>query len=312
MKNGVLFFLFVLGLYLIPIKALAQEKELGIDEEKSAALFLEEYSDNFQESFFEALKQKGIENHDKAINLFLECKKLDADNTVVDHELAKAYLADKHYVLAQEYGVSAVNSEPENPWYLNTLVEILQKQGSSIDIVSGNIPFENSKLKENLALIYYKNEEYERSLVLLKNIKKSSFSVDLASKINDSIKKRDENVKKTEFYISNNGTSNPLENYKIQIDGFIRAESYMMLQQVAEEALETYPSQPYFYYAQGYALTKNGKHQAAAETLEAALDYLVDDISLSNKIYTALVDAYNGLDNSVKANMYLRKIKSGF
>jgi len=46
--------------------------------------------------------------------------------------------------------------------------------------------------------------------------------------------------------------------------------------------------------------------------LEAALDYLVDDISLSNKIYTALVDAYNGLNNSVMANMYLRKIKPGF
>ena len=312
MKNGVFFLLFTLGLYLIPFTALAQEKELDIDVEKSAALFLEEYSDNFQESFFEALKQKGIENHDKAINLFLECKRLDADNIVVDHELAKAYLADKQYVLAQEYGFSAVNSEPENPWYLTTLVEILQRQGSSIDIISGDIPFENSKLKENLALIYYKNEDYERSLVLLKNIKKSSFSIDLASKINDSIEKRNKNTKKTKFSISNNSASNPLESYKMQIDGFIRAESYMMLQQYAEEALETYPSQPYFYYAQGYALTKNGKHQAAVETLEAALDYLVDDISLTNKIYTTLVDAYNGLNNSVKANMYLRKIKPGF
>ncbi len=310
MKNGVLFFIFFLGLPLTPFSTYAQEKR-EIDVEESAEVSLEEYSDDFQENFFEALKQKGIENHDKAIDLFLECKRLDADNMVVDHELAKAYLADKQYVLAQEYGVSVVNSEPENPWYLATLVEVLQKQGSSIDIISGDIPFENSKLKENLALIYYRNEDYERSLVILKNIKKSSFLIDLASKINDSIAKRDKNIKKTKFLISDTGTSGPMESYKMQIDGFIKAESYMMLQQVAEEALETYPSQPYFYYAQGYALTKNGKHQEAVETLEAALDYLVDDISLSNKIYTALVDVYNGLNNSVRANMYLRKIKPG-
>ena len=149
-------------------------------------------------------------------------------------------------------------------------------------------------------------------MAVLKKLKKTSFSSDLASKISDSIEKRDENVKKTSFTVSNRSTSDPLMNYKMRIKGLMDTNNHFMLKQVSEEALETYPSQPYFYYAQGYALNKTGKHREATEILEAGLDYLIGDISLSNKIYTELVEAYNGVNNSVKANMYLRKIKPGF
>ena len=46
---------------------------LGQDE-PSADLFTEAYTDSFQETFFEALKQKGIENYDRARALLLKCK----------------------------------------------------------------------------------------------------------------------------------------------------------------------------------------------------------------------------------------------
>jgi len=73
---GILF----LGLVFVPTSCYAQEKPSEINIEDSAEVFLEEYSDDFEEAFFEALKQKGIENYDRAINLFLECKRLDAKN----------------------------------------------------------------------------------------------------------------------------------------------------------------------------------------------------------------------------------------
>lgn len=181
--------LLIIGLVLAPITSSAQEEPMQIEE--SAEVFLEEYSDTFQEHFFEALKQKGIENYDKAINLFLECKLLDANNDVIDFELAKAYLLDKQYISAQEYAIEALLSEPENQWYLNTLVTIMQVQGSSLDQVKANIPFDNTKLRENLALIYFKQKNYERALNVIKDIRKSSFTEELSSKINDSVKKLD-------------------------------------------------------------------------------------------------------------------------
>jgi hypothetical protein len=39
---------------------------------------------------------------------------------------------------------------------------------------------------------------------------------------------------------------------------------------------------------------------------------MLDDVPLVNKIYQELVDAHTAMNNSSKANMYLRMIKPGF
>ena len=312
-KNTFLRLVFIVVLSTAPLVLHSQEEQ-EIDVEQSAEVFLEEYSDDFQENFFEALKQKGIENYDKAVNLLLKCKQLDEDNRVVDHELAKAYYEDKKYTLGEGYAVEALVSEPDNPWYLETLVDILEKQGNSIDAVAARIPYDNPKLKENLALTYFKRGKYDEALKVLKEVKKSRFSQDLTAKISDSVDKRNAQSVSTSFTIenSNAGVANPMQGYQLQIEGLIRANSHAILLQVSEDALETYPSQPFFYYAQGYALNKNSKPRDAIEVLEAGLDYLVNDIALANKFYTELAAAYTATYNTVKANMYLSKIKPGF
>ncbi|WP_373518189.1 tetratricopeptide repeat protein [Pricia sp.] len=304
------------GFLVIPFQTHAQENptpDPELDIENSAEVFLEAYSDDFQENFFAALKQKGIENYDKAINLFLKCKQLDTSNPVIDHELAKAYFETRQYPLAEEYALTAVTSEPENVWYADTLTEILQKQGKTIETMTAELPFDESAFSENLASIYFKKGNYETALAVLKKGKQSDFTVNLTTKINDSIEKLQAPTTTTPITLDNTDVEpNPLEEYKIRMESLIQANNFPLLQQLSEEALESYPAQPYFYFAQGYALNKTGKHQEAVETLEAALDYLIDDTSLENKIYQELVDAYTSLNNAVKANAYLRKIKPGF
>lgn len=312
-KKAFFSFIFIMWQFTLPRVLHAQEEE-KINVEQSAEVFLEEYSDVFQENFFEALKQKGIENYDKAINLLLKCKQLDSENRVVDHELARAYYEDKKYPLGEGYAIAALVSEPENPWYLETLVDITEKQGNSIDALAPRIPYDNPKLKENLALTYFKRGKYENALNILKEVEKSNFVRDLTAKINDSIDKRNAQSIPTSYSVENSkvGVTNPMQAYQLQIKELILANSYKMLLQVSEEALETYPSQPFFYYAQGYALNKNSKFKDAIEVLEAGLDYLINDVALSNKFYTELVTAYKADANTVKANMYLSKIKPGF
>lgn len=307
-----------------------------LEIENSADVFLEAYSDDFQENFFEALKQKGIENYDKAINALLKCKQLDASNPVVDHELAKVYYASKQYPLAEEYALTAVTSEPENLWYADTLIAILQKQGKTVEALTTELPFDRPEFSENLASIYLRKGYYETALTIIKKANQNSITKAMTSKINDSIQKREalntaalaateEGDGANSEPSSSEGTAsglnsaegatlepNPLEEYKSKMEALMQTDSLPLLQELSEEALESYPAQPYFYFAQGYALTKMGKHQDAVETLEAALDYLIDDTSLENRIYQELADAYTALSKSVKANMYLSKIKPGF
>ena len=301
--------IFALGLCLVPELICAQENELK--EEESAELYLDEYTDEFQEKFFEALKQKGIENYDRAVNLLLECKSLDPNNSVIDHELAKAYLASKQFVLAQEYGVAAIKARPENYWVLNSLFEILQRQGTTIDMVKGKIPYDHSKLKENLALIYFDQQNYDSALKILNGMKISPFSRQLTLKINDSIKSKEIIEKSEDSLDVKENDENPLNKYESIISEFLAKSDFNNVASVSKEALESFPTQPYFYFTYGLALNKAKKYKEAMSILESGLDYLLDDSELANKMYKELVDASKALGNSSKANMYLSKIKSG-
>jgi len=314
-KTTFIFFCF-LGFLILPMQAHAQEDpapDIDLGVENSAEVFLDAYTDEFQENFFEALKQKGIENYDKAINLLLKCKQLDTSNLVVDHELARVYYETKQYPLAEEYALTAVTSEPENLWYTDTLIAILQKQGKSIETLITALPFGLPEFSENAATIYFKKGNYETALSIIKKAKQNSFTTALTAKINDSIEKREAQTTSTPDALEETELeTNPLDDYKLKIEELMQSENLPLLQELSEEALESYPAQPYFYFAQGYALNRMGKPQEAVETLEAALDYLIDDTSLENKIYQELADAYTALNNAVKANTYLRKIKPGF
>jgi hypothetical protein len=61
----------------------------------------------------------------------------------------------------------------------------------------------------------------------------------------------------------------------------------------------------------GLAKRFNNKPNEAIDVLQTALDYLIDDRDLANKIYLELANAHKALGNTSKANEYLSKIKSG-
>lgn len=312
-KEGFLLLMF-LGIHLVPWHCHAQETpEISVEE--SSEVFLEEYSDAFQENFFEGLKQKGIQNYDRAINYLLECKDLEPDNWAVTHELARVYFLDKNYVQSQAFGVEAVSQVPENYWYLNTLMTTLKEQGNDFATVTADIPMGNRALKENLARIYYVQERFEEALSLLKPLQKSKSVADLEQKIKETMSIKEQEIQSVTFTatVEDNGNSNEMQGYTARIRGLLMMPAgNASLLQVAEEALEKFPAQPYFYYANGHALNIKGKHKEAIEILETALDYMLSDISLANKIYTELSTAYNAISNPSKANMYLRKVKPGF
>lgn len=282
------------------------------EEEQSAEVFLEEYTDEFQESFFEALKQKGIQNYDRAIDLFLECKQLDSSNSVIDYELAKAYFLDKQYIQAQEFAIDALKAKPMDFWYLETLLRVLEKQGTSIDAVQQQLPFSNNKLQENLAVFYFKKRKYNDALKVLEGLGDSKFATDLTLKINDSIQRINEKlttVAKPEKKAPKEDS--PIKKYQLQIEELLAKGDFKNMERVSKEALDSYPLQPYFHYAYGTALNRTSKSTKAVEVLESALDYLLDDVSLANKIYAELSKAYTAIGNASKANEYLNKIKTG-
>ena len=311
-KIGILYRISIYAVLVMSNTVLAQETEINIEE--SAAVFLEEYSDDFQEHFFEGLKQKGIENYDKAIHHFLKCRRIDPESNVVTHELAKGYLLDKQYVNAQNYALEALNSQPENLWYLHTLISALQRQGSDIGSIRKKLPYDNLQLRENLCDIYNDQKNYKAALAVLQGLERTNEIQGLYAQIEESIKKQEARKKTFSYSVSNvpENRDTTMQSYKTRLNGLMRIKAYPLMNQIAKEAIEQYPLQTYFYYAQGLALNQTKNYKGAFDILEMSLDYLLDDISLSNKIYKEMANACTGLNQTSRANMYLRKIKPGF
>jgi len=302
---------FFLWIVLI-VSAMAHNATYAQEEQESADVYLEEYTDEFQENFFEALKQKGIQNYDRAVDLFLKCKQLEPDNSVVNYELAKAYMLDKKYVQAQDYAIEALLSEPTDYWYLDNLLTILDKQGSPIETVKQRIPYENKKLQQNMAVSFFKMKKYEDAQTVLSGLEDSQLKSDLNRKINDSLEKgKQEQIAPIAQRKRENVDDDTLTQLKAEMERLIAASDFKKLLSESQEALDSYPLQPYFYYAYGIALISNGSPNKGIEVLESGLDYLLDDENLKNKIYKQLSEGYSKIGNTQKANEYLNKINSG-
>ncbi|MEM9363246.1 MAG: hypothetical protein AAGA43_11450 [Bacteroidota bacterium] len=278
-------------------------------EEESAELFLEEYNDEFQSLFFEALKQKGIQNYDRAAEKLLECKNLQPENEVVDYELARAYYLDGKYNIAQGYAVLALEKAPDNYWYLEHFVSIMDRQGNTIDAFADRLPLSNTILKENLANIYFQKRKYDKALKQLDNLPKTTSIRNLRQKIEDSLQKK--MVTKTVVVKNASAEENPVDSYKKRIDGLISNLDYNTLKVVAKEAMDTYPLQPYFQYGYGLALTKTNQKQEGISVLEGALDFIFDNNSLQNAIYKVLSETFASMGNDKKANEYANKVQRG-
>lgn len=308
----------MIGLSLIILGAsdvIAQQTPNIIQEEESAEVFLEEYTDEFQDTFFEALKQKGIQNYDRAINLLLECKQLDANNNAVNHELAKTYFLDKKYIPAQQYAVEALIAEPDNYWILANLVKITDNQGIPFESVESSIPSGNQALKINLAKIYFHQGKYNEAKDALVGIDLSPELSHLNQKINDSLSKTQKTTEA--ITVENNNSSAEagdleLANLRNSLKLMANGTNPLGLEAKAREALEIYPLQPDFYYYRGLALNKMKRHLEAITVMEEGLDYLFDNDQLANDFYKELANAHKAAGNSSKANSYLSKVKPGF
>ena len=87
----------MLGVLLLPQANYAQ-----VDFNKTPDDDLGNIEDKYQEYFFEALKQKGIENYDRSIKALLKCIDLDDSESVLYFELGKNYVLLKNFGAAEE------------------------------------------------------------------------------------------------------------------------------------------------------------------------------------------------------------------
>lgn len=439
MKKSV-FLAILFGMFFISNSSLAQAEpeDIAID------------SDAFQDHFYEALKQKGIENYDKAIESLEKCIEIQPNNAALFFELGKNYYNQKKYKDAYDNFEKATQIDSKNRWawvgmydvcydtrdynqaiiivqkliefkeeykddltslYMNTqqydkaltlINELNDKFGKSEqrDIYKSQIlqdakyqgPEKNNLLEQikknpkeesnyiELISIYSKSNQEEKALEIAKQLEKEIPTSDWAQvslfkfhlnnndgdkavasmnkvfasdKIDKKIKHRilnefliftqknpnysnelakaigyfenDKEVKVAKeigkFYVNKKDWTNAIKYFEMHLKsnsddvetGLLLMQSYVekadftTLVVKSEEWIQLFPTQPQFYYYQGLGYNQNKEYKKAKDILEMGMDYLVDDVATEINFNIQLGEAYHGLGDEKKKEIYFSK-----
>ena len=122
--------------------------------------------EQFQHHFFEGLKQKGIENYDKAIISFTQCASLFSDRAVVFYELGDLYFKTKSYLRSEGNLQKAIVLDSSNFWYKEKLYHLYidrQFYDQAIEAVKPLL-YKNKDYEEDLVNLYVDTGRFEDAL----------------------------------------------------------------------------------------------------------------------------------------------------
>ena len=166
-------FLFLFGILCTPIEMVAQDDEITPTDD------LGNVSDAFQESFFEALKQKGIENYELALNALQKAeraaKKNPEQEAVVYFETGKNLKFLKRYQEAEESFQKVLESQGERLDVMEVLYDLyyLQRNYTKAIPLVKKLMVIDPDYKEDLANLYSRTKQYDEALILLDELDES-------------------------------------------------------------------------------------------------------------------------------------------
>jgi tetratricopeptide (TPR) repeat protein len=192
--------------------------------------------DKFQDYFFEALKQKGIENYDKAIVSLEKCLKIEPQSATIHFELGKNYLAQKNYKNAISSFEKATQIDPTNKWFWVGIYDVnyeTKDYEGAIATINKLITFD-PKFKEDLTSLYMNTAQFDKALALI-------------NELNETV-----------------GKSDRRESYKIQI---LSQGKYQNTEiQNLIEQIKKYPKEEVNYISLIYLYSKNNEIDKVLET----------------------------------------------
>jgi tetratricopeptide (TPR) repeat protein len=133
-------------------------------------------NDEFENNFYEALKQKGIENYDKALKSLEKCLAKEPQNPVIYNEIGKNQLSLKNYPEAEKAFLKATQLDPKNRWYWSGLYDVYyqtQDFNKSIPVVQKLTEWRKEYYQEDLVSLYMYTQQFEKALALINEMEET-------------------------------------------------------------------------------------------------------------------------------------------
>ena len=241
MKYKAYILILFFGILLFPQTNYAQ-----VDFNKKPDDDLGNVDDKFQELFYEALKQKSIENYDRSVEALLKCIELDNTLPVLYFELGKNYTKLKNFGAAEDAFKKAINKEPDNEWFLDELYGFYASQNEydkAIKTVKQLVKY-HPDYKEDLASLYVRTKKYNEALEILDELD-GEFGVSVArdilrNRVYEATGRKKDQIKNLETRVENNPDKE--SNYLALIFRYSENNEKEKAFETAKELLEINPN----------------------------------------------------------------------
>ena len=207
--------------------------------------------DKFQELFYESLKQKGIENYDRAVNSLQQALQLKPDEAMLYHEIGKNYFFQKKYYEAEDYIKRAIEKDKTNKWFYLSLYDVYYQTKDyvkSIEVVKTLISFNDKRkteFQDDLVSLYMYTNQPDKALAIIEELDKvlpadvtremykhqilkdkvsSSDAIDLEKEINKNPKNEQAYIALIYLYSESNQTQKAFETAQLLIKNIPESE----------------------------------------------------------------------------------------
>ena len=301
----------LLGIMLFPITTYAQEIENPPTDD------LGDVSDAFQENFFEALKQKGIENYELALKA-LEKANTAADGdkeaeAVVHFEMGKNLAKLKRNVEAETNFNKVLEWDPNRVEVIEALYDLYfdeKDYQAAIVVVKKLIEFDTD-YKEDLANLYNRTKQYDKALELLDELDKewgeSSYRNTLRSQIYRVTGNTSKEINNLESRIENNPKSE--KEYLKLIYLYSEEGDIQKAFVTAKELLKQKPNSQLVHLALYKFYLEEGNHQEAIKSIKIVFNSQEIENKSKNSV---LEDFLNFTDKNPETEFDLIEIVSSF
>lgn len=132
--------------------------------------------DKYTELFYESLKQKGIENYDRAIDNLQQALVLKPKEAVLYHEIGRNYFFQKKYAEAEDYLLRAIAQDNTNKYFYLSLYDVYYKTKNypeSIKVVQKLISFNDRRkieFQDDLVSLFMYTSQFDKALALIEEL----------------------------------------------------------------------------------------------------------------------------------------------
>lgn len=123
----------------------------------------------FKSLYIKATNEAMVENYDKAIELYEECKQINPKNAAVYYELSRLYAKKRKAQLAFDNANKANELAPKNKWYLLQKAMVLNRTGQPEKAIDAfeellTLDAKNLSVLYELAELYQREEKYKEAV----------------------------------------------------------------------------------------------------------------------------------------------------